>query len=207
MSQKSKRAQVPIASRSSSLIVADPVFGRIVRGATPCGKSNLAAKRMKKFLDAYPYPDRPDTRADWLFQFAAKLTQPYFEQHFEQLFEQLQQAVEQKDFARFSGYYGTHFSSDHGQRYFELMKAYPGQFTEFSQVHHAVASGLPVDDAFRVGSANFDATRMVYGNAFEAFASNVVVLALLNNLIAGRASASVFQARWKANPTSTRRRS
>lgn len=150
------------------------------------GKPDLAAKRLKKFFDAYPYPDRPGTLADWLFQFAAKLTQPYFEQHFEQLFEQLQQAVEQEDFARFTAYYGTQLSADHGRRYFELMRAYLGQFTEFSQVHHAVASGLPVDDAFRAGSANFDATRMVYGNAFEAFASNVVVLALLNNLIAGR---------------------
>jgi len=150
------------------------------------GKPDLAAKRMKRFFDAYPYPDRPDTLADWLFQFAAKLIQPLFEQNFEHLFEQLQVAVEHDDFSRFAHYYGTHLSADHGQRYFELMKAYLGQFTEFSQVHHAVASGLPVDDTFRTGSANFDATRMIYGNVFEAFASNVVVLALLNNLIAGR---------------------
>lgn len=66
------------------------------------------------------------------------------------------------------------------------MRAYLGLFTEFSQVHHAVAAGLPIDDERRAGSTNFDATRMIYGDAFEAFASNVVVLASLNNLIAGR---------------------
>lgn len=150
------------------------------------GKTDFAAKRMKKFLDAYPYPDRPETLADWLFQFTTKITQPFFEHHFEQLFEQLQKAIENDDFPRFTEYYGGQLSADHGQRYFELMKAYLGQFTEFSQVHHAVAFGLPVDDTFRTGSANFDVTRMIYGNAFEAHASNVLVLALLNNLIAGR---------------------
>jgi hypothetical protein len=35
-------------------------------------------------------------------------------------------------------------------------------------------------------SANLDATRMFYGEAFEAFSSNVAVLALLNNVLVGR---------------------
>lgn len=150
------------------------------------GKDDLARARMKKFMDTNPYPAPPDTLADWLFHFAARLIQPVFEEHFENLFQELQKAVENEDFERFTAYYTEHVSVEHGRRYFELMRSYLRLFHEFSQVHHAVTSGIDVTDDHVAASADFDHTKMIYGNAFEAFSSNVAVLAMLNNLIAGR---------------------
>jgi len=66
------------------------------------------------------------------------------------------------------------------------MRAYLGVFSELSQVHRAVSSGIEITDEHAVASSDFDRTRMLYGNAFETFSSNVEVLAMLNNLIAGR---------------------
>ena len=150
------------------------------------GRTVLANKRMKKFLETKPYPEPPGSLADWLFQFAARLVQPAFEAHFKSLFVELQKAVENKDFERFTLYYGDKLSAAHGRRYFDLMRAYLGVFSELSQVHRAASSGIEITEKHAVASTDFDKTRMLYGNSFEAFSSNVEVLAMLNNLIAGR---------------------
>jgi hypothetical protein len=52
--------------------------------------------------------------------------------------------------------------------------------------HFHVAKGLDVPCGNVASSVDFDATRMFYGNAFEAFASSVDILAYLNNMRAGR---------------------
>ncbi|MFY9953870.1 hypothetical protein [Bradyrhizobium sp.] len=53
-------------------------------------------------------------------------------------------------------------------------------------MHFHVAKGLDVPAGNIASSVDFDATRMFYGNAFEAFASSVDIFAYLNNLLAGR---------------------
>jgi hypothetical protein len=152
------------------------------------GKTKLAEKRLRGFIPTAGYPDPPDTIVDWLFQFVGSLMQPYFEQHFEGLFRQLQTAMEREDFGRFLTYYDEHMSQAHARRYFEGCKAYLGAFSEFSQVHHLVTANADVGDGdgHAAASANFDVTRMIYGNAFEAFGDNVEVLVALNNLVEGR---------------------
>ena len=189
------RARAGLPESLDDLVVGGPPQAQITEerdalraswSLTRNGKIALAEKRMANFLAAYPYSESVDTLSEWLFHFVAKLAQPSFEHHFERLFEQLQLAVNNEDFERFADYYSSHLSADQGRRYFEIMKAYLGKFTEVSQVHHLVASGLPIDDSLRAGSANFDETRMIYGDTFEAFSSNVIVLALLNNLISHR---------------------
>jgi hypothetical protein len=150
------------------------------------GKDGLAKKRIAAVLSTNPYPNPPVSLADWVFQFAARLVQPAFEAHFEALFEQLQKAVENEDFSRFTVYYADYISAVNGRRYFELMRAYFSAFSELTQVHRAVSSGIDITGDHAVGSRDFERTRMLYGNAFEAFSSNALVLALLNNLIVGR---------------------
>lgn len=90
------------------------------------------------------------------------------------------------DFERFLDHFGAEVSKPHGRRYFELMKSYLKLFSEFSQAHNSVSFGVEVGDKTAAGSTHFDATRLIYGEAFETFASNVETLAMLNNLIAGR---------------------
>ena len=48
---------------------------------------------------------------------------------------------------------------------------------DFGQAHFRVVMGMDVPEGNVVSSIDFDATRMVYGNAFEAFASSVDILA------------------------------
>ena len=77
-------------------------------------------------------------------------------------------------------------AEDRGERYFELIKAYFKCYDDFGQVHFRVVMGMDVPEGNVASSIDFDATRMFYGNAFEAFASSVDILAYLNNLNAGR---------------------
>jgi hypothetical protein len=150
------------------------------------GKHDLAEKRLKGFIPTAGYPDPPDRIVDWIFRFAGSLTQPLFEQFFEGLFGQLRIAAGKDDFERFLVYYGEHMSQAHARRYFEGCKAYLGAFSEFSQVHHLVTAGVPIGDDLAAASANFDATRMIYGDAFEAFGANVETLVAINNLVEDR---------------------
>lgn len=150
------------------------------------GKETLAENRIAAFLAKKPYPDPPTSLADWLFRFAARLVQPAFEAHFEALVDQLKKAIESDDFERFTTYYANQMSVSHGRRYFELMRGYLSVYTELSQVHRAVSSAIIITDDHVVASSDFDKTRMLYGNLFEAFSSNVTVLSMLNNMIAGR---------------------
>lgn len=150
------------------------------------GKTDLADKRRAGFVATAGYSDPPDTMADWVFQFIGSLTQPHFEADFEGLFEQLRIAKDKDDFGRFVAHYDAHMSATHARRYFETSKAYLGTFSEFSQIHHLVTTGIEIDDNHVAASANFDATRMFYGNAFEAFGDNLEILVALNNLVEDR---------------------
>lgn len=151
------------------------------------GKDKLAADRRERFVKAHSLPEPPDGLADWLFTFTQRLAGFAFEPIFEGLFQVLRNAMESADFERFLEHFDAEVSRSHGRRYFELMKVYLKSFTDFSQAHNAVSFGVKIPDTAVAGSANFDQTRMIYGEAFETFASNVELLAMLNNLVAGRA--------------------
>lgn len=150
------------------------------------GKEKLAQKRMEKFVSDVPYPEPPDTLQEWIFLFCGRLTQPFYDEKFEPIFEELKTASEQDGFEDFLVYYDSKLSREHGRRFFQIMRDYLGQFSEFSQVHPSVASGVEIGDDHAVSTVNFDKTQMIYGNIFEAFASNVETLAFLNNLLSGR---------------------
>lgn len=159
---------------------------RKVWSLTRNDKLELAEERMGKFFATKSHPSPPDSLVDWLFQFAGRLVQPAFETHFEALIEQLEKAEKNDDFERFKVYYSENMTISHGLRYLELLRSYLSVFSELSQVHLAVSSGIEITNSHAAASSDFDSTSMLYGNCFEAFSSNVAVLALLNNLIAGR---------------------
>ncbi|MBB3810581.1 hypothetical protein [Pseudochelatococcus contaminans] len=149
-------------------------------------KYDLAGKRLAGFIPNAGYLEPPETLEDWVFQFAGILTQPHFEQLFERLFQPLKIAKGKDDFGRFVAHYGKLMSAAHARRYFEACKAYLNAFTEFSRVHHLVTTNIQIGENHAAASTNFDATRMIYGNLFEAFGDNVEVLVALNNLIEDR---------------------
>lgn len=149
-------------------------------------KDDLVDKRRAAFIPTAGYVDPPETLADWVFQFAAELTQPRFEEQFGELFEQVKIAKDKADFGRFVQHYGGQMSSAHGRRHFETCKAYLGAFSELSQVHQLVTAGVEIGEDHAAASANFDVTKMLYGNLFESFGDNVETLVCLNNLIEDR---------------------
>ncbi|WP_312820768.1 hypothetical protein [Brevundimonas sp.] len=142
---------------------------------------------MAAFMEKGTYSERPEGLTDWLFQFAGSLGGAVYAERFEAAFTEVQKASQATGFQAFADYFGDTLSADHGQRYFDLLKSYFGGFGEFSQIHHLVTAGIEIGPDRVATSTHFDATRMFYGNAFEAFASNVETLTALNNLIAGRA--------------------
>jgi hypothetical protein len=58
---------------------------------------------------------------------------------------------------------------------------------EFAQVYLFVAKGTELPKDHHATSVDFDAAKMFYGNTFEHFTSLVEILALLNNMLLGRA--------------------
>lgn len=151
------------------------------------GKLELAARRMSAFMDKGAYAEQPENLADWLFQFAARVGTPLCDPLFEAAFVELQTAAQTEGLVDFAAWFGQTVSAEHGDRYFDLLKAYFDAFGEFSQVHYLVAAGVEVGPEHAAASTGFDATRMFYGNAFETFAAHVETLTALNNLIVGRA--------------------
>jgi len=150
------------------------------------GQDELSRARLTTASTTY-YSDPPlDDLADWLFRFATKLTQPALFQLFEDALAATRPALEQPSLARFASYYQSKMSQQRGTKYFNLIKEYFAAYDEFGQVQFTVVAGLELSEDLRAGSAGFDATRMFYGNAFEAFASLVEVLACINNVLAGR---------------------
>lgn len=72
------------------------------------------------------------------------------------------------------------------EKYFAIMREFFLAYDDFSQVLFRVKSGIEIAEGDNVSSAQFDMTKMFYGNAFETFSSLVDILAYLNNVSAGR---------------------
>lgn len=151
------------------------------------GRFKLSAKRIaeasKKFYTSDPLKDLKD----WLWRFVLFLGQPSYEPKFISMFAEIDPLIATPGFSRFIDYYQNKLSIQRGNRYFELMKAYFSAFSEFGQVYFHVSKGINIPEGNLASSTDFDATRMFYGNAFEAFSSSVDILAYLNNLVMGRA--------------------
>lgn len=150
------------------------------------GQKTLAASCIKKASDEL-YPGDPLADVpDWIWRLTMRITQPGYEAPFRAAIEGLKQATPSKQFGQLLVHYDANMSVERGTRYFELMKAYFSAYDEFAQVQFVVTSGVNLNENHQATSTNFDATRMFYGNAFEAFVSQIDILAFLNNLAAGR---------------------
>lgn len=123
---------------------------------------------------------------DWLWRFTLFIGQPAFEPKFRAAFDVVKPLIPTPGFDDFVAHYNN-LASERGGSYFDLMNAYFSAFSEYGQVHFHVSRSLDVPDGNVASSIDFGATQMFYGNAFEAFASSVDVLAYLNNLATGRA--------------------
>lgn len=122
---------------------------------------------------------------DWVRRFALFVCQPGYEQMFRDAMKVLE-PLGKSDLSDFGKAYNG-LSSERGDRYFAIMKDFFAAFSEFAQVYLFVAKGMELPKDHHATSVDFDAVKMFYGNTFEHFTSLVVILALLNNMLLGRA--------------------
>src|ERR1051326_8805177 len=150
------------------------------------GKFRLADKQVeigsREYYAADPLSDVPD----WLWRFTLFLGQPMSEPLFLAVFAQIERAMPQPGFGAFIQEYQTHLAPERSARYFDLMKEYFSGYHEFGQVYFHVVRELEIPTEHVASSADFNAVRMFYGNAYEIFTSSVDVLAYVNNLLMGR---------------------
>jgi hypothetical protein len=149
------------------------------------GREDLAGQRLEAASALLYKADPLHNLPDWLWRFVMFIGQPHYEAPFLAAIEAVRPLLRKPEFADFLAYYNG-MASDRSDRYFELMKAYFEDYGDFGQVHFQVAKGLRVPDGNVASSVDFDATRMFYGNAFEAFASSVDILAYMSNMMASR---------------------
>ena len=150
------------------------------------GKHKLSSKRIRDGSLEF-YKDEPiDDLADWLWRLSLNLTTPAYHPPFENIMQTIQPLWKTKEFKALLKFYDQSMSEERGRWYFELFKDFFSGYTEFSQVYFRTVVGLKIPPDFKATSLDFDRVRMFYGNAFEAFAKQVDLLAYLNNLLCGR---------------------
>lgn len=149
------------------------------------GRIKLASKEMvaasERFYSNDPLNDLPD----WVWRFCMFLGATRYEQVLRAMMEDVKEAVAQKHFAPLLSDYSEQ-SQIRARRFFEVIRDYFSAWSEFSQVHFAVAKGLPVSEGHVATTSGFNSVKMFYGSAFEALASSVDVLAFMNNVLEGR---------------------
>jgi hypothetical protein len=87
----------------------------------------------------------------------------------------------------FRAYYAEHMAPKRGAKYLRLFRDFFEVYSELNQVRMLLATETPIDEEWQASSADFRKTRMFYGNAYEAQGALVDVLALLSNMLHGRA--------------------
>ena len=151
------------------------------------GQVVLSRGVVKKMSDAL-YPGEPlQGLHDWLFRLSQMMTGRVGQSALKATAERIETARDTHEFKRFREWYKTHAPARRGLRYLMVLSDYFASQAQFGQVQFLVTGGAPPDPAAHVASTDFDGVRMFYGNAFEALADEVDVLALLNNTLQGRA--------------------
>lgn len=150
------------------------------------GNTKLSQKQIVAASAVYYASDPLSDLLDWMWRFTLFLGQPSYEPVFREVFDVVKAVMDREHFIEFREIYGSTLVEERAERYFELMRDYFSGFEEFGQVHFLVAKGLEIEDGNMASSSGFELTRMFYGNAFEAFASSVDILAYFNNLRMGR---------------------
>ena len=150
-------------------------------------RHKLSQREVKKGSDLYYANDPLDGVEDWVWRHSMMLCGRTYGRLLDDAMNVVKRVRRLDEFTRFTAFYDSDMASDRATRYFARMKEFFSCYGEFSQVLFAVSGGGFDPAAHRTSSADFDAVRLFYGNEFEAFSSDVDILAYLNNMDAGRA--------------------
>lgn len=149
-------------------------------------KSSLSARHLKKYNP--PGFKKTKNLSNVLIDFSYRLTLPKMYTYFVNAEHELKRAAKKniEELKRFAKYYVENLHHEHMNRYFETYSEYFTNYSEYDQVILYVKNLASVPENCVATSYGFERTKMYYGNAYENYTSNLVVLACLNNIINGR---------------------
>lgn len=148
------------------------------------GKAKLAERIMEGASKEFYANDALKDVADWAWRFALFSTGMEYEPKLRKAMDSIRVPLNDGRFIHILEELNR-TASDRAQQYFAIIREYFSAWSEFSQVHFTVASGVEVQ-GLSAKTANFARVQMYYGNAFETFASMVDIFTMINNVLAGR---------------------
>lgn len=150
------------------------------------GQAPLSRAVIKK-VSAALYPDQPMVNLeDWFWRFAQKIGRHENMKRLDGLVSRAADASKQPGWEGLLSYYNQHMAADRGRKYLSVLTQFFEGYSEFAQVHARVVGGVPIQPSEKVGSIDFERSRMFYGNAFEMHAELLDLVAMINNVIEGR---------------------
>ncbi|MCK9368235.1 MAG: hypothetical protein M0P72_13965 [Metallibacterium scheffleri] len=149
------------------------------------GKLELARKQFEAYREGFA--DDPELQYV-LFDFCRLMLSPAQLVLFDEAHRRcVELATAQRSlFKQFKSYFISNIAKSNMKRYFNTFSEYFSCFSDFSQTLHHKRMGVSLSNGFVASSTAFSKTKLFYGNAFETLTSNVVVLACLSNVAAGR---------------------
>lgn len=160
------------------------------------GHAKLSDRKITEGSAEFYANDPLNDIQDWLWRFCLFFSQPAFEGPFRDAFKVVQDNREKPEFEAFLKEYEKNLAPNRADMYLAIIREFFLAYDDFAQVIFRVKKGLDVDDSAGVNSAQFDKTKMFYGNAFETFSSLVDILAYRQRT-ALRYSTRLFQIRWR----------
>jgi hypothetical protein len=127
-----------------------------------------------------------DTYIDVMREFYDALFYPRVNKLYEPIKRLIDKLYDEGKLDDFYEYYKENLREENGLRYLSVFSTYFRNRDILGQlIYRARINNSEVDDLM-VGSKNFDAIKLFYGEAYESLTSNFTVLACLNNLESGR---------------------
>lgn len=150
-------------------------------------KQHNLSKNILRNYSKFGYDNQIDL-ANILYDFCVKVLVPRKIYLVENAMDCLKKAVRinREEVLRFKDYYLHELKEEHIERYFELFSEYFRDYAEYDQTILYIKNVVSVPEGCVATSSSFKNTKMFYGNAFEIFTSNIVILACINNIIEGR---------------------
>ncbi len=150
------------------------------------GRTKLSLQKLQEASKEYYEKEALSDLNDWLFRFSRFLGHQKSEKIFAKIAPYMNSLTKLAGYSDFMKYYQAELRADRATRYFQLMKDFFSDFSEYSQIYFLVTREEEIPDDHHASSINFDRIRSFYGDTYEAFSSSVDILAYLNNLSQGR---------------------
>jgi hypothetical protein len=148
------------------------------------GKDKLADRIREEASSEFYENDPLDDVVDWVWRFGMFSTGIDYEPKFRAAMETIAKPLADGRLDDMLAQYNE-IAAARGEQYHSIIRDYFAAWSEFSQVHFSVGSGVDTQ-GLSVGTSGFASTQMYYGNAFETLASSVDILVMVNNVLSGR---------------------